>query len=586
MSLGLSRINLVKTVDPRIDIEKLQKHLYAVENCAIQNTYQTFPVSNASPTNIAAVCNPPNRGVFVDPLFFLEVIFVITFNGVSAGDGIALLQCAGLQLTTSPPPVSGTTVGNMYYDAPRAYPLSEAISNVQVTMNNDNNSTNLNVYHRALTRYLNNVDCQDGYESYTPSMLDQFLEYSQGVGTARSELTSYSHNPLQCPRGGFIDCTVQKNTSTGDSDQAVVYLHVMEPMYLSPLSYGCNFKRPAFLQLDTVTLNVNFGGRGTGPLGGLAGALWSHADVSASFPASMITSTSVSIAMAQFNFHYMTPPLSMELPKQIAYPYTQPIYYSTVNTNAIASGAEGIINLQNIQLNSIPQKMYLWVALQDVATDMTKTDTYLEIKKVNITFNNSTGILASASEYDLYNISRRNGFNGSWRQFSNDVGSVVCLQFGEDIPLSSDILAAGTRGSYNFSAQLTVNNNYGTSIVAVASALFIHEGVFVIDSGKCYREVGILTQNEVLDTKKDDHPAVDQPDALAAAGGLSWSEFLGYLKKGTRGAINLAKNIVPNVAPQYNPAVEAVDTLAKTIGIGRKRAGGRKLTKRQLLHMR
>src|SRR5204862_1501506 len=97
MSLGLSKIHLVKTVDPRIDIEKLAKHLYAVENTAIQNTYQRFPINNLSITNIAAVCNPPNRNVLVDPLYFLDATFRLTFTGTSGGPGITLLQAAGLR---------------------------------------------------------------------------------------------------------------------------------------------------------------------------------------------------------------------------------------------------------------------------------------------------------------------------------------------------------------------------------------------------------------------------------------------------------------------------------------------------------
>lgn len=587
MSLGLEKLNLIETIDPRIDTQKLSKLLYEVENTGLQNTYTVYPVTNFSASNITVQCNPPNRDVMVTPEFFMNVIFQLTFTGTSAAPGIPLLQAAGL------PVAAGVNPGNAYYDAPRANALSKATNTISVAVNGEAFSTNLNQYVRALERYHNDVYEQDVNLSYTPTMLDQSLQYSDLIGQARSELRGYGDNVLQCPRGAYQGALITRNDSTGlPGDIAQVTLNLTAPIYMSPFEYGYH-RQSSFTQIDTINIIQTLGGRGNGVFGGLAGALWSHAVPSGLGPVSIFTNVNVSVLGANAIFQYISAPLT--LPKQLSlvYPYVNPVYYAT-EQSAIAAGnpigqpqVTSQLNLNNVQLNSVPNKVYIWVSKRDMDNTMNDTDTYLEIKNISITFNNQPGILSSADPQSLYRIATRNGCNESYRQFSYNCGSVLCLKFGEDIPLGSDLIAAGSRGSYNFSAQVTVANNYSSGVVPQVSALFIQTGTVTISNGEVMKNVGILTDNDVLNTKSQGGIPIASMDSSSALGAGFWSDFLNVFKRIGRTAINVAKPIVSSIAPQYSPVVEGADVLAKNLGFGKmqKARGGQKLSRQKMLAM-
>lgn len=583
-SLSLHKLDLVPTIDPRINVNKLENLKYNIETTGTDSVYQKFVVNNFSANSYTAVCNPPNRGVYVNKRFYQQVQYTIDFVGTSTSVPPLVLQAHGLSVP--PPPAPVVNPGQFFFDAPRANPIANSQNNISVSLNGDPSSTNLNQYARALTRYHNEaIKCQDKYGSYTPSMLDQSLNYFDYPTGPRYALAGYESNFDVCPRGGFIDAVVTANTATS----AQVVLTAMEPCYISPCDTSCEDKSPGFIGIDTITVIAQFGGRGnSSTLGGLASAIWSHSIGSGLVPnPSSITSAVARVTGATLYFQYTTPALTQEIPRSLVYPYTLPIYYATVSNTPMLAGSKGnMISLNNVQLNSIPSMVYLWVTIQDLGVTINSTDTYCEIENVAIVFNNKPGILSSASEYDLFNIALRHGTNLDWRQWRKDCGSVLALRFGEDIPLNN-LLAAGSRGSFQFSAQLTVTNNYGFDITPQVSALFVHTGIFSIDDGVCMRQVGVLTNEDVLRTnnKVSVHNAVDQPRAHEALGGaIRWPDVLSFFKKFGRAAINIAKVAVPALAPQYKPVVDAADLLAQKAGFGRMK-GGKKLTRKQMLEM-
>lgn len=596
MSLGVESLNLIPTIDPRLDIKKLEKRLYGVETVATENTYQVFPITNISASGFTVTCNPPNRGVFVDRRFLVQVTFRLTFTGNNPTPGGMLINAPGLRH------LPGVTKGSFSGDAPRAYGLSNCMTNIQVSLNGETISSNLSQYLRTLMRYHNYVDCQNYQNSYTPTMLDQTFEYNQAdvdQNSARNPLRGYGDNPMQCPRGGFVNAVVQSNSATS----AVVDVTFMEPVYLSPLGFFCDKDKPSFIQLDTCNIVATFGGRGNSATGGLGSALWSHARFSGSNPVvanpSMLTNISVSMGQAYAVFQYMTPPLDMQIPRSLVYDYFNPIYYSNQNNTSIVAGGTSNITLNNVQLNSIPERVYIWISKRDQDITVLDTDTFAPFpyqgdasgslgtstnqNVLSITFNNKTGILATSTVENLYEINIRNGSNIDFRQFVFDVGSPICLKFGEDIPLPN-LAAAGSRGSYNFSCTMNFTNRYSDPTIFQINALFIHSGVFTISNGKCYRNIGLLTENDVLSTKEQGGFPMEQPPAYDALGALSWGDVWNFFKKAGRAAINIGKVAVPRLAPEFTPVVEGADVIAKSIGFGKMR-GGKKLSRKQMLKM-
>lgn len=590
MSLDVSSLHLVQTIDPRLDIQKLSKLLYGVETAGTDNIFRVFPLNNANTSNFSVTANPSNNRVFINRKIYLQIQFVLNFIGVSAGAGIRLLQCPGLPVKSPLLPDPSAD----YLDAPRAYGLSNTLNDIAVTVNGSKVNSNIQQYIRALTRYSNDTECQDKALGYSPTMLDQSQQYSDLDGFNRDPLRGYGDNVLQTPRGGFINAVVTANTSTGIADTAQVVLTLMEPIYLSPLSNACDGDEPGFIQLNTLAVNGNFSGRGTNNQA-LASTLWSHKvlpppGVNATFSA--FTQT-VNFGNCNLIYYEIQPPLDMQIPQTIVYPYVEPYYLSTEKTAAIAPNDTPVITMDNIQLSSIPERVYIWVSERDQDYNWTKTDTYLSISQVNLTFNTKAGILSTATPEMLYNMSVRNRTNSNYRQFIHDVGSVLCLRFGEDIPLNN-LLAPGSRGSYNFTGNFTVKNNSSSPIVPTINLLFMYSGTFTISNGRCIKNIGLLTEGDVLVTKQGNEmpiPVAPPMDALGTGsglrsmhGGISWGDFTNFFKKLGRAGINVAKKIVPVLAPEFLPVVEGADVLARTAGFG-SAVGGKRLSRKEMLKM-
>jgi len=569
MSLDITNLNLVPTIDPRINTDKLSKLIYTIENTAIENNYEVIPITNFNSNNLSVTFNN-NQRTGISRRIYLNMKFLLTFKGNSGGAGVTLLQCAGMNK------LAGVDTGNAYHDAPRANALENAINTIQITMNSTPITTNLNQYSRALTRFLNNPNIRNVDKSYIPSMLDQYLEYDQGDGYNNSELRGYGDNVQECPRGSYWGCTVLSNSSLGTNDDvSTVELELHEPVLMSPFGYGAYDNQPCFFGIDTVSTTITMGGRGNNAGSGLIASLWSHSNAGLA----TILSTDVSITSASLHIQRFTTPDTFIIPRKIVYPYSETSYHSTSTGDVLASGSSSNYNLQNIQLSGIPEKMYIWVSERDGDFNFTKTDTYCTINSVDITFDNKPGMLTGAERLQLYQMSVRNGCNMSYEQFSKRCGSVICLRFGEDIALST-LSSAGLNGSYNIKMKLNATNNYSYPIVPQLSALLIYTGTITIADGKLFKNINLLTQNDVLSTKNSTD-RVNQPPNMDVLGGFNFSDIGNWFKKAGRSVLNVAKKVAPVLAPQYMPEIEAVDTLAKAVGVGKLR-GGKKITNAQM----
>jgi hypothetical protein len=169
-------------------------------------------------------------------------------------------------------------------------------------------------------------------------------------------------------------------------------------------------------------------------------------------------------------FKYITPDETQVLSPNmsITYPYYDVQRYPLDFTSAVPPGAAtsfGQISSNNLQLNSIPSMMYVYARHKNVdlyaqGTGVNLTDTYLALENINITFANYTGLLSSASKFQLYQISYKNGCGMNWTQWSGEytndsstfnppytppagpygtIGSVMAIEFATDLGLPSDM---------------------------------------------------------------------------------------------------------------------------------------------------
>jgi hypothetical protein len=445
-------------------------------------------------------------------------------------------------------------------------------------------------------------------------MLDLAQDYSQTTGNPLSPFEKRGGNPLQTSRTGIYEIKVLTNpqwTTGAGPVTATLQFTVREPLYLSPFLFQRGAQDTGLIGVQTLGLQLQLGGRGGGSL----------ADAIFSLDAARYSAATTVTATTQEVFCYMnflTPDALQVIPDVNNYPYYEPVLYTTTNNQVIDPGETTIhvAEMNNIQLNSIPQRMLIFIDEPDQQGRVTKSDTYAAIENINISFDNRDSLLAAASPIDLYNIAAKNNTNLTWAEWSRDCGSVLCLNFGEDIPLRAN-QAVGLRGSYNLRMTVRFRNvksgRYRASGQAASepmqgytlSVVVFSVGVMTIAQQNVVRTTGILTNEDVLRSKEQ--PAVPYVNSGDLYGGGWFDDFRNAFLSIARPVAGIASKILPMLAPETAPFVGAFNSfinpeqpagpgntgLVRSFGnglvggnvSGGRLVGGKKVTRAQLAKM-
>ena len=122
----------------------------------------------------------------------------------------------------------------------------------------------------------------------------------------------------------------------------------------------------------------------------------------------------------------------------------------------------------------MPDKLAIWVRPKLANQRESTPDYFLPITKISINWNNQSGLLASASAFNLYQYSRKAGSNQNWLEFYgvakkanagggdatniNTSGSLLMIDFATDLQLTEDWYSCGSIGNFNLQFDVTVNN--------------------------------------------------------------------------------------------------------------------------------
>jgi hypothetical protein len=548
-----------RVIDPRVNINDSRNKTYGIYNGGQNQTWLTITSTTFNNSQISWTANPPSEGTYVTRKIWCEMSFRITFTGTSAGPGIPLLQASGL------PFAPGVNPGTFQYDAPRCCPLSEAQNTLAVHLNNDNLTSNINTYSRIYQRFKRPYDEENLDLSLTPAMSDKSLDYDDLLGFNLNPLASYGDNVVQIPRGGYSRAIITRNDSTGaPGDIAIVEMTVCEPLWMSPFVFGRDQEELALIGIDNINIQLTLGGRGNGVLAGLSGSLWSHAP-----SGSVLSAVSSTVLGGNVYLNFISPDMTQQIPRSITYSYFEPTLYPTTTNTPLAPGQRVQLVMNNVQLPSIPNLMYIWADERNQDFDMTKTNSYLRIENLSVTFQNQDGLFANASPYDLYQMSLENGLKLSFDQYNQYVGGALCVMFGKDLPLNA-LSAPGLRGSQNLYLKLTVTNQSSRVIVPQLNVLVVQEGVMQNDGGSIHRNIGVLSQEDIY-ASKSQAPISYKPSKNVFGSGF-WDDVGSFFKRIVRPAIGVAEKLVPG---QFQPIVQGVSEVAKSygLGLGRRRGG-------------
>jgi len=561
MATASERITPIEVKDPRTILKT--HRLQPILKSGSQITYQNYAANSVDNSSITFQCNPPSGNVIVDRKVYVSVPVRLVINCVTS--------------TTNN--VNSTAL-QAACDALRSFPLSKSIQTLSVTVNNQTLTTPLADIIDPLQHY--NVDWKLKQADYsmTPNMYDSAANYNDLYGGINNPLNLYQDGKEYAPesRGAFpinIILNTQSNVAN-TAVQAIVDFVVTEPLFISPLYFGqknsSGFYNVSSMSV-TLTMANNSGYR-----------MWSHCNQDGALNGTNITSintylsnfTSANAQAFSYQdkptilFTYITPQDTMKLSpfESLSYPYFKIQDFPTDGSATAYGAITSVINSNNMNLSSIPRRVFIFARPSNNTLyspdGASLPDCYFSLETVNISFNNQNNILSGVTKQQLYNLSIKNGCDMSWTEWSGGptqnsanfgvlaqgshpgnvftMGSVLCLEFGSDIPLSSVTDAPGKVGNYNFQVQATFKNLFKNTNFAVPGAsrvtvptlhiVVVSEGTFTIDKlGVASVHVGDITTTDILEARPFNEDAYDYYDMQDPNGG----NFLDGLKDAWRG---------------------------------------------------
>jgi hypothetical protein len=493
-----------------------------------------------------------------------------------------------LQLTlqvsgTGPAPAVGTLLQeNQGIWGLRSWPLAQCMTALSLQINNQTFSTQPSLFIKGLQHAYIFQDDINSYLSTSPTLADCFQTYDQGLGRANNPLNSYGNASYwENPRGAF-PYTVVVNTPTAWT----INFLITEPLLCSPLLISGKTRANGFGSLSQLTINIQ--------LGSLLRA-FSYNNISGN---ALSTLTATIIGTPQVLITQITPNVSEKIPEFLSIPFENVTPYPTqfnapVSTNSIYTFS----SINTIQLNQVPRKVYIWSAQSDSFYSSSSapfgsylTDAFSELLSLSITFNNLTGILSSATEQDLYNMTVKNGVHLSWPQWQGTVGSgttvatgsILCLDFAENIGLPED-LAPGVSEKFNFQIVNAVFRNCSpNTITPTMNVIFCYDGILTLNGTVAYSISPLLTTQDVLAAPTFERMAYKEIRDMY--GGDFFSGVKRVFSKVApiiRGIRGIATPLAMAAFPEYSQQIGTANSALASLGLGGRRTNPVEMRKKQ-----
>lgn len=498
---------------------------FAVKSGASQTTFQRFPATSASNSSLIYSIQVPSENVVIgrDILITSGLSFTLTATGVPNG-AFALNY--------------GAT------DALQAFPLASLMTTATAQINNTAVSVNLQDILPSLLR-MNNSRELYRYNSSTPSLPDQaYARYADAVGTNNNPLAGYgnaSYDLDQVPRGSHpVSISVVHTITAGGTDASLqstdlldtwvieISTIVAEPLFLSPFIFGNpEYNQQGLLGINNMTFTFNIDATCKRLFSSSTGFITSIALGTAANPNGFTSTSTISSILNQPSNPAMllkflsTQPSDLIETKNVV-PYMDfPRYLtSSANTTSVAPQASATLTSSNLQINQIPDLFIINVRKPMSAQTIQDASVFFTINNISINLNNQSGLLSSASQYDLWRMSVRNGSTQSWLEFSgvasvavggtgkgaavNTTGSLLIINPAYDLSLP-DFISAGSLGNYNYQFQVGATNTIsaigGQNITPEIITICVNSGILTTQQGVSAIYTGILTKEMVLATK-------------------------------------------------------------------------------------
>lgn len=535
---SIRELKLENALDPRLEFLSYSqdKLKWAIFKGSTNNNYVQQQANSYSGSGINWSFNTQSEAVAIDRRMYAEVQFKITFTGTS--------------------PI-GQPLLNSNHDAPRAFPLASITNSLKATINGSSIEIQYADALQAMLRYNTEFE-QTQYDlSGTPDFLDNYQNYADGVASSNNPLADYANSGYKRGRGAFrVDSIVNPVSVDGITPTtSVVLFTVIEPLLLSPFLYRSEKLEAGLIGVRNMTVQYSF-------LAGQLERVWSHASNPGVNITSVLTEIGANAGTTNPKLHvlYLSPPVldSSMVPSNVVYDYVKTDTYVNDMNSTLASGASQSYVNNAIQLSTVPKAIYIYASLPNSQKTYQTTDTFFKINSISLQYLNTSGQLSSASTWDLYQLSVKNGCKLTWEEWQGQTNN---LSSGVNVGLCGGVLKIDTEdlaipdnvaSGMNLASQLayTLNiTNVSNSPKAVQlTTVLVYEGLMNISTqdGNMITQVGVIDTRDVLETRLNG-AWVPYNKKLDLVGGSFW----GKLKSFGRDVLEGVKQVLPVAKDVY-----------------------------------
>lgn len=527
----------IKTIDPILDANLEYKTVILESGDSVQ--VRPYPATNYTSSGGVTqwTISVPSKNTFTDRLFWIDCEVQITWTG------------------------TGTQQFHNGYDALRSYPLARCMINPSINFQNAGITQRVQEVIGGLLWYH-----KGNRISTSPTYMDRFQRYADGVGTNRNPLGTFDNSIYETQRGAFMPNS--SITLVGTTGATATY-RIMEPFYMSPLEDEQD-SNLGFTNLTQIAIEI--------PWTDLSNMV-SHTDYSGQ----TLSSVSVIFTRSPNMWLRHVNPLNPS-PRTYQYHHQQIISYPTT-IGSLTPNQVVTVQANNIQLDRVPKLLYVWACVPPSAKTYRSTDTFAAISNIAIQYDNIPNQLSTASQQILYEISKENGCRMTWDEFAgltlkNDdsgtligtTGSVFCARFGTNI-----ISKASPSDVYptNLQVQATIKN------VNQVDTLNMNLYVVVVYDSK----IIIGTDGLVKIENGIDHSLPSEYSSFHGIRKYQGAGFKSFMKnfwKGFKKGFTTVGKEALKIAPQVLPLLLAAGPNGGQAVAGQA-VGGKQMSERDLL---
>ena len=511
---------------------------FQVKSGASQTTFQPFPSTSASNSALIWNVQVPSENVVIG-----RDVLVNTALCVELSIGSVAL----------PVPFGESAWSYGLTDAFQAFPLNSLFTTATAQINNTTVSINSKDVLPSLLR-MNDSRELYRYNSMTPALPDQaYASYTDAVNANNNPLASYnnpSYDLDQVPRGAFpiiyqvnryVGTVFQDNSPistgvAGENWKIGVATIVTEPIFLSPFIWSNpEYNAQGLLGINNMAFTFN--------IDATCARVWSSANPYMTgivlgspnafgqqsawtlppTPAGQTPLITNALGVPSMLFRFLSTQPSDLIQTKNVVPYMDfPRYLTSSANNPTFTqlGQSGVrVNSSNLQINQIPDYFIITARVPMSQQNYSNTMSQFVIQNISINLNNQSGLLSSASQYDLWRTSTKNGSTQSWAEFSGQSSSftnavssnigttgsllVLCPPYDLSLP---NYISSGSLGNYNFQFSVTLANQYPQSLLDQFNGAIpieicvvcVNSGIFSTQQGVSAVYTGILTKEMVL----------------------------------------------------------------------------------------